>query len=123
MSESKKAIYTLRGYLHCYDADYKRFYICLGNDDFTERFLEAKQKISGTNPCWIRNQMFDGRPPGYFIKYHGKSKFMVSLKNDTLCTLDDLTGKHVAIVVQFKTYTYQNKSGWNLTCMEMCEDI
>jgi hypothetical protein len=112
--------YKLKGYFHSYDSDYKRIYICLSNDVFTEHFLETKQKQSGTNPVWITKSMFDNRPPGYFIKYNGKTK---CFKNNILCTFDDLINSHIIVEVQYKTYKYKDKYGWNLLCINIFKDI
>jgi hypothetical protein len=104
---------SLRGYFHSYEPEYKRIYICISNDEFTEKFLESKQKQPGTNPVWITRSMNDGRPPGFFIKYNGKLKCYA---NSILCTFDELLNQHIIAEVEYKTYKYKDKYGWNLLC-------
>jgi hypothetical protein len=118
-----KRVYTLRGYLHTNEPEYKRMYICLTNDEYTDQFIQTKRRNTDLdiNPIWI-NRTYKNFPPGFFVKYNGKTQFLSDKNADNLCILDDIKGRHVVLRVQYKTYKYENRLGWNLTCIDARPD-
>lgn len=119
-SIADKRIYTLRGFFHDNEPEFKRMYICFADDEYTTSFLMSKRNHANTdvNPIW-KERTYKNYPPGFFLKYNGKTKFALDNNAEYLCILNDLKGHHVIIQVQYKTYKYQDKVGWNLTCINM----
>lgn len=119
MAASDK-IYIFSGFLSNYESEYKRMYICFNNDEFTEKFLTNKIEVAGLDFHPVHLTGYGNKPPGFFVKYHRKSKYKINSKDQQECILSDIIGKHVVVKVQYKTYNYKEKNGWNLTCIEMC---
>jgi hypothetical protein len=119
-SIADKRIYTVRGFLHDNEPEYKRMYICLTDDEFTNSFLMSKRNLGNldTNPIW-KDRTYKNYPPGFFVKYNGKTTFALDANTEKLCILNDLKGQHVVLQVQYKSYKYDNKNGWNLTCINI----
>jgi hypothetical protein len=113
-------IYVFSGFLCINESEYKRMYICFNDDGFTEKFLTDKIEAAGLDYHPVQLTGYSNQPPGFFVKYNGKSKYKIKSTDQQECILADIIGKHVVIKVQYKTYNYKEKSGWNLTCIEMC---
>ena len=120
MADAISKNYTFNGFLCNNESEYNRMYICFNDDEFTEKFLSNKIEVVGLEYHPIHLNGYKNMPPGFFVKYNGKSKYKINSKDKEECILGDIVGKHVVVKVQYKTYNYKEKNGWNLTCIEMC---
>lgn len=97
----------IRGYFQSYEPNYKRIKIMFIEDEFTENYITNSAKSYGNSPTVAG---------GFYIKYNGKSKFIIGTQNTTL---ESLKENHIICEVKKKTYMHADRNGWYLLLKEM----